>query len=126
MSTTEQKRVGSTSLLLLALAFIFAVIVSNEIFRGWRLDLTDDNLYTLSDGTKRILESIDEPVNLYFYWSDQAAAGIPSLRTYASRVQEMLEEFEDRANGGINLQIIDPLPFSEEEDRATQFGLQGV
>jgi len=126
MSTTEQKRIGSSSLVLLALAFMTAVMVSNELFRGWRLDLTDDNLYTLSDGTRRILESIDEPINLYFYWSDQAASGIPSLRTYAGRVQEMLEEFEDRADGGINLQIIDPLPFSEEEDRAAQFGLQGV
>lgn len=126
MSTSQQKRIGSSSLVLLALAFVLAVIVSNEVFRGWRLDLTDDNLYTLSDGTRRILEKIEEPVNLYFYWSDEAAAGIPSLRTYADRVREMLEEFEDRADGMINLQVIDPLPFSEEEDRAAQFGLQGV
>ncbi|MDX1480299.1 MAG: Gldg family protein [Woeseiaceae bacterium] len=126
MSTKQQQRIGTSSLLVLLLAFVTAVIVTNELFRGWSLDMTEDNLYTLSDGTERILEKIDEPINLYFYFSDQASAGIPSLRTYASRVQEMLEEFEERADGKINLSIIDPLPFSEEEDRATQFGLQGV
>ena len=52
-----------------------------------------DNLYTLSDGTERILESIGEPINLYFYFSDRATENIPSLRSYATRVREMLEEF---------------------------------
>jgi ABC-type uncharacterized transport system involved in gliding motility auxiliary subunit len=126
MSTSKQQRIGSSSLVVLLLAFIVAVIVSNELFRGWRIDLTENNLYTLSDGTQRVLDKIDEPINLYFYFSDQASAGIPSLRTYAGRVREMLEEFEDRADGRIRLSIIDPLPFSEDEDRAAQFGLQGI
>lgn len=126
MSTKQQQRIGSSSLIVLALAFIVAVIVSNELFRGWSLDMTEDNLYTLSDGTKRILENIDEPINLYYYFSDEASAGVPSLRTYAGRVRELLEEFEDRADGKINLFVVDPLPFSEDEDRAAQFGLQGV
>ncbi len=111
---------------MLLLAFVASVIVSNELFRGWRIDFTENSLYTLSEGTKRILENIDEPINLYFFYSDQATAGIPSLRTYADRVREMLEEFEGQADGNVRLSIIDPLPFSEDEDRATQFGLQGV
>lgn len=126
MTTSSRQRLSVSSLVLLALAFVAAVIVSNQVFRGWRIDFTENNLYTLSDGTKRILESIDEPINLYFYYSDQATASIPSLRSYAGRVQEMLEEFEDAAGGMIRLSIIDPLPFSEDEDRASQFGLQGV
>ncbi len=126
MSTASQQRIGSSSLVMLLLAFIASVIVSNELFRGWRIDFTENSLYTLSDGTERILENIDEPINLYFFYSDQATAGIPSLRTYADRVREMLEEFEGQADGNIRLSIIDPLPFSEDEDRAAQFGLQGV
>ncbi len=126
MSTRSQQRLSASSLLVLALAFVAAVIVSNQLFKGWRIDLTESNLYTLSDGTKRILENIEEPINLYFYYSDQATAGIPSLRSYAMRVREMLEEFESEARGKIRLSVIDPLPFSEEEDRAAQFGLQGV
>ncbi len=126
MSTKSQQRISVSSLLFLALAFIAAVIISNQLLRGWRIDLTQNNLYTLSDGTIRILKNIDEPINLYFYFSDQATASIPTLRSYANRVREMLEEFEIVADGNINLKVIDPLPCSEDEDRAAQFGLQGV
>ena len=126
MSTAAQRRLDSSTLILLALAFIAAVIVSNQVFSGWRIDFTENNLYTLSPGTERILENIEEPVNLYFYYSDSATENLPSLRSYADRVREMLEEFEDRADGMINLHVIDPVPFSEEEDRAAQFGLQGI
>ena len=126
MNKKMQRRLNASSLLLLALAFLAAVIVSNQLFRGWHLDLTENKLYTLSDGTKRILENIDEPINLYFFFSDKASANVASLRDYANRVRELLEEFENAADGNINLTVIDPLPFSEEEDRAAQFGLQGV
>lgn len=126
MSAGTQQRLNASSLVLILLGFVAAVIVSNQVFKGWRVDLTENRLYTLSDGTNRILESIDEPINLYFYYSDQATAGMPSLRSYAGRVREMLEEFEDEADGMLRLSVIDPLPFSEDEDRATQFGLQGV
>jgi len=126
MSTRSQKKLGVSSLILLAIAFIATVIVSNQLFRGIRVDLTENNLYTLSDGTKRILRSIDEPIDLYYYFSDKATEGVPSLRDYASQVREMLEEFATTSRGKIHLNVIDPLPFSEEEDRATQYGLKGV
>lgn len=126
MSTSSQRSLSTTSLILLALAFIAAVIISNQLFSGWRIDLTENKLYTLSDGTKRILQKVEEPINLHFYFSDKATENIPSLRSYANRVRELLEEIEDAADGKINLSIIDPLPFSEEEDRAAQFRLQGV
>lgn len=126
MSTKTQQRLGTTSLALLGIAFIVAVSISNQLFKGWRIDLTENNLYTLSDGTRNLLGGLEEPINLYFYFSDQASESMPSLRSYADRVREMLEEFENEADGNIRLSMIDPLPFSEDEDRATQFGLQGV
>ncbi|HNP34793.1 MAG TPA: Gldg family protein [Woeseiaceae bacterium] len=126
MSTRTQKRLGTSSLLLLAIGFIAAVIVSNALFSGVRFDLTEDKLYTLSDGTRHILKNIDEPINLYYYFSDQATEGSPTLRSYANRVHEMLEEFARESDGKLNLSVIDPLPFSEDEDRAAQAGLQGV
>lgn len=126
MSTKTQKNLGASTLILLLLAFVAAVIIANQLFKGWRIDLTDNNLYTLSDGTDRILKNIEEPINLYFYYSDEATANIPTLRSYANRVQEMLEEMEAAADNKINLRIVDPLPFSEDEDRAAQFGLQAV
>jgi ABC-type uncharacterized transport system involved in gliding motility auxiliary subunit len=126
MSTHKQNQLSASGLVLLAVAFVFAVIVSNQLFKGARLDLTENRLYTLSDGTERILGNIDEPINLYFYFSDEATGDIPSLRDYANRVREMLEEFAATSRGKIRLSIIDPLPFSEDEDRAAQFGLQEV
>ena len=126
MSTRSQRRLGASSLLLLAIAFVTAVIVSNQLFKGMRIDLTENRLYTLSDGTKRILRGIDEPISLYFYFSDQATEDVPQLRDYANRVREMLEELAMSSDGGIRLSVVDPLPFSEEEDRAAQFGLQGA
>jgi ABC-type uncharacterized transport system involved in gliding motility auxiliary subunit len=126
MSTRSQQRLSASGLILLAIAFVVAISISNQVFQGWRIDLTEDRLYTLSDGTRAMLGKIPEPVNLYFYYSDQATASMTGLRSYATRVQEMLEEFESAADGNIRLQVIDPLPFSEEEDRAAQFGLQGV
>jgi ABC-type uncharacterized transport system involved in gliding motility auxiliary subunit len=121
-----QKRLGASSLLLLGVGFIAAVILSNALFKGLRLDLTENKLYTLSEGTRNILEDIDEPVSLHFYYSDQATAGVPSLRSYANRVRELLDEFARASGGKLRLNVIDPLPFSEEEDRAAQAGLQGV
>lgn len=126
MSTRSQQRLGMSSLLLLAVAFVAAIIISNQLFKGLRIDLTENKLYTVSDGTTRILQNIDEPINLYFYFSDQATEGVPSLRDYANRVREMLEEFAGASRGKLRLSVIDPLPFSEDEDRAAQFGLQGV
>ena len=126
MSTKSQQRLSTSSLILIGVAFIIAVSISNQVFKGWRIDLTENNLYTLSDGTRNLLARIDEPINLYYYYSNEATEGMPGLRAYADRVREMLEEFEDAARGKIRLQIIDPLPFSEDEDRAAQFGLQGV
>ena len=126
MSTASQRNISTSSLLLLALAFIAAIIISNQLFGGWRIDLTDNRLYTLSDGTEQILENLEEPINLYFYYSDKATENAPTIRSYANRVREMLDEFRLAANGNIDLYVIDPLPFSEDEDRAAQFGLQGV
>ncbi len=126
MSAPAHNRLGASSLLLLLVVFVVAAILSNLLFKGLRVDLTENNLYTLSDGTKRIVGNIEEPINLYFYFSDDATADVPSLRDHALRVREMLEEFEDASRGKLTLRIIDPLPFSEEEDQATQFGLEGV
>jgi ABC-type uncharacterized transport system involved in gliding motility auxiliary subunit len=127
MSTASNKRnIGYSSLALVFVALVAAVMASNTLLKGMRFDLTENNLYTLSPGTRSMLAGIEEPINLYLYYSDQQTEDLPALRTYANRVIELLEEFTAAADGGVNLQVIDPLPFSEEEDRASQQGLQPV
>ena len=78
MTTRSKKSLGSTGLIVLALLFLAVTVLSNSLFRGIRLDLTENNLYTISDGTSNILDNIEEPVNLYFFYSDKASENIPA------------------------------------------------
>lgn len=114
---------GATALLALTVLFIGLIILITFVFRGARLDLTESRLYSIAPGTQNIVSSLDEPINLYFFFSQEASEQSPPLRAYAQRVLELLEEMEQRSKGKIRLQVIDPKPFTEEEDRAAEFGL---
>ncbi len=124
--TFNRKALSGTALIVLAVLFVAVMLLVNVVFRGARVDLTQNHLYTLSTGTKDIIKSIDEPIHLYLFFSDKATQQVPQLRTYYTRVHEMLDEMVSRSNGKLKLEVIDPLPFSEDEDRATGFGLQAV
>ena len=118
---------GVGGLVALAVLFLAVVMLSNVGLRGMRADLTQNKLYTLSKGTQQVLRELKEPVNLYFYFSrDAAAKQSPLVMPYAVRVREFLEEISARAGGKIHLQVIDPQPFSDDEDRAAEFGLQSL
>jgi ABC-type uncharacterized transport system involved in gliding motility auxiliary subunit len=66
---TKRSTLGGGTLVALALLFIGLTILFNYALRGWRLDLTQNHLYTTAPGTDRILKSIKEPINLYFFYS---------------------------------------------------------
>ena len=117
---------GRGALVALAVLFIGVTVLSTWLLRGWRLDLTANHLYTVAPGTQRIIQELKEPVNLYFYWSEKAAAGYPTLKTYGTRVREFLQELATRSKGKLRLSVIDPEPFSEDEDRAAERGVHGV
>ncbi|MFT4928316.1 MAG: ABC-type uncharacterized transport system involved in gliding motility auxiliary subunit [Phenylobacterium sp.] len=114
---------NSVSLLAIAFLFVGAVLLNNVLFDRARVDLTENSIYSITEGSKTLLTQLDEPINLYFFFSNKTSEGITSVRTYASRVQSLLEEMELYSDGKINLHIIDPEPFSEAEDRAAEFGL---
>src|SRR5579872_7028182 len=123
---TNRSTLGGGALLALALLFIGLTILFDHTLRGWRLDLTQNHLYTTSTGTDRILKGIKEPINLYFFYSEKTAAQIPQIKTYGVRVREFLEELAARSGGKIRLHVIDPQPFSEDEDRASELGVRGA
>lgn len=122
----NKKILTSSGLVLASALFLSINVFSGLTLKSARFDLTDNKLYTLSKGTKNILQSIEEPITLRFYLSKKIAIGLPGINSYAIRVQELLEEYEQSADGNIALQVIDPESFSEEEDRAVGYGLQGV
>jgi ABC-type uncharacterized transport system involved in gliding motility auxiliary subunit len=122
----KRSTLGGATLLAVALLFIGLTVLFNYTLRGWRADLTQNHLYTIAPGTERILKSIHEPVNLYFFFSEKTAGQLPQIKTYGVRVREFLEELSARSNGMLRLHVIDPQPFSEDEDRASELGVRGA
>ena len=122
----NKRLLTGTGIALAAVLFGAFNMISNAALRSARFDLTDHKLYTLSDGTKNVLSNLAEPITLRFYLSKKLATGLPGIKGYAVRVQEMLEEYAQVAGSQLILQVMDPEPFSEEEDRAVAYGLQGV
>jgi ABC-type uncharacterized transport system involved in gliding motility auxiliary subunit len=116
---------------LIAVAGVLALLVGINLFAETRLggvqaDVTQTKLYTLSAGTKRILDGLKEPITLRLYYSPALGARIPAYAAYSDRVREMLREYARMANGKLRLEFYNPEPFSDTEDRALAFGLQGV
>ena len=87
MSTRRKQTLGVSALVILAVLFLALTMFANVALRGMQIDLTENGLYTISEGTKNTLGQIDEPINLYFYFSNEAAADQPSILAYAQRVQ---------------------------------------
>ena len=113
--------------LAVAVVMFFTVnVLSHVAFRSARVDLTEQRLYTLTEGSRNILQGLDEPVTLRVYLSKKLAVELPGIQGYTNRVLELVQEYEQAAAGNLILHVIDPEPFSEEEDRAMGYGLRGV
>ena len=91
-----------------------------------QLDLTQGQIYTLSPGTKQVLAGLKEPVTLRLFYSRQLGSTVPAYGTYADHVREMLRDYASVSDGKVKLEFYDPEPFSDTEDRAMAYGLQGV
>ncbi len=111
---------------LMGILFIGVTLLSQELIRGARIDLTENHLYTLTPGTEHLLSHLQEPITLTFYFSQQAASSEPAVRAYAARVRELLIEITARSNHHITFQEHDPKPYSEEEDQANEHSLKSA
>ena len=116
---------SSFGLATIGLTLLLGVLVIS-VLPSLRIDLTEDRLFSLSDGTKNILSNLNQPIELMFFYSDSATEDVPQLRAYGNRVQELLREIVIASRGNLRLSVIDPEPFSEEEDLATQYGVRAV
>ena len=110
---------------------VAAIVIGINMFADARLanvqvDLTRGHLYTLSPGTRQILSGLKEPVTLRLFYSRQLGSAVPVYGTYADNVREMLQAYAALAKGRVKLEFYDPEPFSDTEDRALAYGLQGV
>jgi len=113
-------------LILGLILFVAFNSLSGAMFKSSRLDLTDEKLYTLSEGTKNILRDLKEDITLRLFFSKKVAKDVTPVVGYAQRVQELLQEYALHAGGRIKVEVLDPEPYSEEEEKAVSFGLQGA
>jgi len=98
---------SSSSLLLVAVVSLVAITLSQSLFNNARLDLTQDKLYSLSQGSANIINAIETPITLTFYYSDKATREMQQVRAYAKRITELLQEYQAAANGKIIFELID-------------------
>ena len=110
---------------------VAAILIGINVLAETRLanlqiDLTQQRLYTVSYGTRNVLKALQEPVTLRLYYSRTLGSRIPAYGAYADRVSELLREYARIAKGKVKLEFLDPEPFSDTEDRAVAYGLQGV
>lgn len=109
-------------------AIMFFILVAVYVIGGavkHRFDLTSDRLFTLSDGTRNILKKLDTPVQVRFYCTQNSSTMPVFLKTYAQRVEDLLEEYRKAANGNIEIKKLDPQPDSDAEDSANLDGVEG-
>ncbi|HZT89901.1 MAG TPA: Gldg family protein [Stellaceae bacterium] len=120
------RRVRSFAALVCIAVLLLSINVIAARYLDARLDLTDEGLYTLSPGTRSTLAKIDEPITLRFYYSPHLGDAVPAFGVYAQRVRELLDQYVAAAHGKLRLEVYNPLPFSDAEDRAVALGLHAV
>src|SRR5246500_48335 len=108
-------------------ALLIILIALNVLgnFIKFRWDLTENHLYTLSQGSQRIVQKLDTPVEIRFYYSKDNASTPVYLRTYAQEVEDLLSEFQQASRGKIKIVKLDPKPDSDAEDSARLDGVEG-
>jgi len=117
---------STSGLVAVALLLLAINLFAGLFIKGVRFDMTENKLYTLSDGTRNILARLDEPVTLRFYFSEKQFSNMPVIATYGQRVRELLEEYAAVSGGKLQLIIEQPEPFSDAEEQAARYGMQGV
>lgn len=114
------------ALVLGLVAFGVFNLFTGKVLGSARLDLTEDRLYTLSEGAREIAANLEEPVDLELYFSSELGELNPGFRALAERVEEILEEFQRASEGKLKLERIDPEPYSEAEEQAVASGVRGL
>lgn len=111
----------------LAIVLFLAInVIASNTFRNARADLTSNNLYSLTNGTRQLLANLEEPLHLRLFMSSALTQSAPQLSNYANRVEAMLATYASLSNGKITLEVVDPQPFSDAEDRAVGFGINRI
>jgi gliding motility-associatede transport system auxiliary component len=128
MDSTKKKRLETLLYSTIGIAAMALVLVAVNLIASplrQRIDLTAENAYTLSPGTRAILAKLDTPVQIRFYCTKNASTMPVFLATYAQRVEDLLGEYRQASKGRIEIQRLNPEPDSDAEDSARLDGVEG-
>ena len=125
MNRTIRAIIGTGFVLIIVFS---AISISQNIGKSWKVDVTEQKIYTLSDGTKSILAKLNQPITAKLYYAKTAALKGPDqikyFNNYYEFVKSLLEEYVAQSKGMIKLEVIDPRPYSDDEMAAMQYGLK--
>ncbi len=113
------------SLLSTIILFLSTNYIIQKININLGADFTSTKTFSLSDGTKRVIDEIEEPLKISFIYSRNLSKNIPIIQNYANQVQGLLNRYSDLASGKIELNFIEPEPYSDDEDYVNRYGIQG-
>jgi len=117
-----------TALILILIIAFSAITFCRNIAATARLDITQQRIYTLSEGTKAVLAKLNQPLKLKLYYAKTATLKAPDQIRYYNNyyyfVKALLEEYVRASNAMVQLELIDPRPFSDEEQQALRYGLR--
>lgn len=115
---------GATGLVVALVALVLLNILAGAM--RVRADLTADDLYTLSPGTRALLKNLQRDVTLKFYFSRSADAAPMQFKEYGRRILDLLKEYQSENGGRVRLEVLDPQPDSDAEERAQRYGLSAT
>jgi ABC-type uncharacterized transport system involved in gliding motility auxiliary subunit len=111
---------------LAAVTLLSVNLVSTSALRSAKVDLTKEKLFTISEGTRGALRSIDETMDVRVYFSKKLGELAPNYAKAFERVKTMLDRYRDISRGKLSVTYYDPEPFSDAEERAVASGLKGI
>lgn len=109
------------------IVILFALVVGINLISSStsvRVDLTEDKIFTLSQGTRNILKELDTPVTIRFFATKDQDNMPPVFRSYAQRIEDLLSEYDKVGGKNIKIEKYDPEPLSDAEDIAKLDGIQ--
>lgn len=119
------KSVFSVSGLILVLAGLILVnLILTRVNLRW--DLTEDRLYSLSEGSLQILSDLDREVTIKLFMTRDNVNVPVAIRNYTERLIDFLSEYEYESRGDVRLDVIDTRIDSEEEEWAQKYGIRGI
>src|SRR6185503_4429256 len=123
--TSKKKQLETLLFSFAGVAIMLVILVAIYVIStvaSTRVDLTKEKLFTLSEGTRKILRKVDTPIEIRFYASQGKDVPV-DFKSYSQRIEDLLKEYKKAAKGNIEIKKLDPQPDSDAEDSANLDGV---